>query len=271
MNIPLIPDKSYKLLVYLGIGLIIYAWISRFKEIEKYEKKRIEYNVEIRKIKNQRKYLDEDLTEINKRAEILSKRNSLENPLKISDSGYVFTRIIKGNQVDLTLSDSIGKLLDSYNIKSKQIRIKNDELDVKKYEIESLSKSVDDIDDFAMWLSIFGATLFWIGTAIWVNKEEYEGLILQRNNLHLPTFSERCQSCGTKFNSMNKYGTENNDTDKNYHFCLTCYQKGKFTEKNLTLEELIESKTKELNDKKKSKVYIKRYLKIIRLLDRWKQ
>ncbi len=48
-----------------------------------------------------------------------------------------------------------------------------------------------------------------------------------------------CQSCAMPLDQTDSLGT-NKDKSKNYEYCKFCFQKGKFTDENITLEEKIQ-------------------------------
>ena len=48
-----------------------------------------------------------------------------------------------------------------------------------------------------------------------------------------------CQSCGMPLEKEEHQGT-NTDGSKNNEYCCFCYQKGKFTDEGITMEEKIE-------------------------------
>ncbi|MDD2777334.1 MAG: zinc ribbon domain-containing protein [Methanocellales archaeon] len=48
-----------------------------------------------------------------------------------------------------------------------------------------------------------------------------------------------CQSCGMPLKSDEDFGT-NSDCSKNEEYCQFCYQKGKYTDKGITMEQKIE-------------------------------
>ena len=48
-----------------------------------------------------------------------------------------------------------------------------------------------------------------------------------------------CQSCGMPFESIDDYGTDT-DGSKSDEYCGYCFQKGKFLEPNISMEEMIE-------------------------------
>lgn len=52
-----------------------------------------------------------------------------------------------------------------------------------------------------------------------------------------------CQSCGMPMEKSDDFGTDKNG-DKNSDYCNFCYQKGKFTEPNVTMEQMIDKVAK---------------------------
>ncbi|MEO0246477.1 MAG: zinc ribbon domain-containing protein [candidate division WOR-3 bacterium] len=54
-----------------------------------------------------------------------------------------------------------------------------------------------------------------------------------------------CQSCGTPITRDDEYGT-NSDSTKNFDYCIKCFKEGRFTEPDITMEEMIEKVTKEM-------------------------
>lgn len=268
MNIPLLPDKAYKLLIYLGVGLLIYCWLFGQNQSEQYEKKRIEFNVEIKKLENEQKYLNLDLKEISKEADVLSRKYSIENPLNVSDSGYIFNRTLRGSKTEVRISDSIATLLQKYNFKQTEISKKNDQLGIKKYELESLSESISSMNSSLILYVVLGFTFTIVGIISWDFKDEADSKLLMRLNLDKPTFSNLCQSCGKKFNSMIKYGKEK-DSSFNYHFCRDCYSDGEFTNQELTKDEIKDKRKNEMIAKGRKKISIKIVSMQIDNLDRW--
>jgi len=247
---------------------MIYCWILWQRESEQYEKQRIEFNVEIKTLENERNYLDSDLKEINKEADLLARKYSIKNPLNVSDTGYVFVRMVRGEKMEVQISDSIASLLKKHNQKNKEISIKDDQLGVKKYELESLYDSLLETKDNLIPMIVVGFLLSIIGIFLWVDREDIEAQILKRQNLDKPTFSDHCQSCAKEFNSMVKYGTEKNNI-LNYHFCSNCFTMGEFINPHLTKTEMKEMIKNELVAKRKGKLYIKLTLKQIDKCERW--
>jgi hypothetical protein len=80
-----------------------------------------------------------------------------------------------------------------------------------------------------------------------------------------------CQSCSKPMHKANDFGT-NKDGSKNKDYCFECYKKGKFTEPNLTMYDMIDKATVGISmtiglPKFIAKKYAK---KIIPGLKRWK-
>lgn len=269
MNIPILPDKSFKFLIYIGLGLFIYCWLLYSNKNEEYENKRIEFNVNVMKIDNEIKYLDKELKDIAERIDIISQRNSIKNPLQIKDSILIFERTILGNKKDVKVNDSLSLIVDAYLKKNLEISKKNDLLQIKKYELDSNLEAFKDLLELIKVYAGLGVLLFFTGLITWFTTENYEEKILKRQNIDKPTFSEHCQSCAKGFNSMIKYGSEKDGT-KNYHFCQDCYKNGEFVNSELSLAEMKQNIENEMKEKGKTKKQIKRQLRRIDFCERWR-
>ncbi|MBI2411244.1 MAG: zinc ribbon domain-containing protein [Candidatus Kerfeldbacteria bacterium] len=51
-------------------------------------------------------------------------------------------------------------------------------------------------------------------------------------------YKDICQSCAMPMEKFADYGT-NQDESQNYEFCTHCYQKGAFTQPNISMEQMI--------------------------------
>jgi len=84
-------------------------------------------------------------------------------------------------------------------------------------------------------------------------------------------FNQDCQSCG-KWMEYKNLGT-NADSSKNTTYCFDCYHNGKFTEPNITLQQIVEkvaeNKSKKLNLPKKE--IITGETEFISKLKRWQK
>lgn len=51
-------------------------------------------------------------------------------------------------------------------------------------------------------------------------------------------YKDICQSCGMPMGKTEEYGT-NPDSSRNYEYCTHCYQKGTFTQPNISMNDMI--------------------------------
>jgi hypothetical protein len=78
-----------------------------------------------------------------------------------------------------------------------------------------------------------------------------------------------CQSCGIPLDNEAIKGTEKNGL-KSDEFCKFCYDKGAFTNPNLTLAEMQENIEAQIKKLMLSEDVIKEALSILPILNRWK-
>lgn len=270
MNINSLPDTFYKVLVYLGIAMIVYGFIFVQNETINFEKERLTYNSTLKKIENDRFFLNEELKLIYGEADTYSRKLNIKNPLTISKQGYIFDQTLSGEKNNVLLSDTISSLLKRYNKKQIEIKSKDADLDVQKYLIDEKRITFKENIKLAVVIFLIGFTLAGIGFVIWIVQEGFHENFIKRQNLGLPTFSVCCQSCGIKFSSVVEYGT-NLNSDKNYNFCITCYYNGEFVEKDLSLVIISERIKIELENQNYKKRYISKVLRKLKFLDRWKR
>lgn len=270
MNINNLPDTFYKVLVYLGVAMLIYGFVFVQNETTNFEKERLTYNSTLKKIENDRYFLNEELSVIYVEADTYSRKLDVKNPLKISKQGYTFNQTLRGKKNNVLLSDTISSLLKRYNKKQMEIKSKDADLDVQKYLIDEKRIAFKGNVRLAFGIFLIGLTFAGIGLIIWVVQEAFHENFIKRQNLELPTFSSCCQSCGIKFSSAVEYGTRSN-SDKNYNFCMTCYCNGEFVERDLSLSVISERIKTELESQNYKKRYISKVLKKLKFLDRWKR
>lgn len=293
MNIPSIPDKSYKLFIFIGLGLLIYSWNFNYQESKNYEDKRVAFNLELKKAEiklNQVKKESSTISESIKNEKTLigiyqkkldslglkvNEYNNSTNPTSIKNYETEIKKDILemekffDNQLTKKHTLEASEKLDSLNLKITKLDELKNLSTLKKYELENIELWLDEINKFTFILAIIGAITFLFGVFGWFKTESYEEEIQKRTNLHLPTYSDECQSCGVKFNSMNKFGTEKNGSN-NYHFCSNCYELGEFSDPKITLLEIKEKVHEKLSQKHKSEKFIEKYLKKMDGLERWK-
>lgn len=259
-----VPDKIYKLLTLLGILLIGYSYFNTneleknyFSEID--ENRALKDSLLLNEMRLQ--YKREQIINI---ADNLAKQNQVDNPINSSDSLLIFNRVLSGPKPNLKVSDSLNNLWLAY----KEQKFKNSIL-LKKIELSDdylaqekrLKKSYSETNNH---LHFAGLAIFLLGILLWFYESSLDGetkKIKQQEKVYY-----FCQSCGKKFNSMLKYGT-NKDKSLNYAFCQECYKKGKFTNPKLTKDEFLKSQKESIKEKNwlKRKVLMTRF----KSLERW--
>ncbi len=246
MNIPLLPDKSYKLLIVFGAFIVAYFW-NNINDLNSSQlDKVLELSMAINKIQ-----LDDQNFHESTRALLAEAESLLLNDEKIKLHGdEMILKLTKKHNEAIARQDTIS----SIGFENEKLQIFSD-----KYE--------STIDLSAKMINI-GLFMLVGGFLLWNYDEFRTDYNLKKNQLGQPQFSPVCQSCGLKFNSMVRYGTNEDDT-KNYHFCSECYNHGEFTDSDITKEDMKERignrmKSYSLSDKEIALVH-----KRIDKLDRW--
>lgn len=84
-------------------------------------------------------------------------------------------------------------------------------------------------------------------------------------------YKDICQSCGMPMGKVSEYGTNENGS-QNYKYCTHCYQKGAFTQPNITMAEMIRGcigiMTRYGMSEEEAKVKVE---PVIPTLERWKK
>jgi len=87
-----------------------------------------------------------------------------------------------------------------------------------------------------------------------------------------PLLPPSCQSCGLPLKHLSDFGTNESGAVHAY-YCRFCYQKGRFTEPDITMEEIIDKVARTMAEQKKitEEQARERARKIIPQLKRWKK
>ena len=78
-----------------------------------------------------------------------------------------------------------------------------------------------------------------------------------------------CQSCAMPLKKDGDFGT-NSDKSRSRDYCCYCYRFGKFTDSNMTMDEMIEKAEMALEKMKIAHEEIVKVKKLIPTLKRWK-
>ncbi len=79
-----------------------------------------------------------------------------------------------------------------------------------------------------------------------------------------------CQSCAMPLQRPKDFGT-NADGSQNREYCHYCFQNGKFTEPNITMEQMIEKCASIMTQMKIPEAQIEQTKTFIPMLKRWKK
>lgn len=79
-----------------------------------------------------------------------------------------------------------------------------------------------------------------------------------------------CQSCAMPMAKSENFGT-NADGSQNQEYCGYCFQKGKFTEPNITMEQMIEKCAGIMRQMKMPEAQIEQTKTFIPMLKRWRK
>ncbi len=77
-----------------------------------------------------------------------------------------------------------------------------------------------------------------------------------------------CQSCAMPMQNPDDFGT-NADGSKNNEYCSYCFRNGKFTEPNMTVEQMIEKCAGIMKQMQMSQAQIEQTKTFIPMLKRW--
>jgi hypothetical protein len=264
--LPNLPDNSHKILILVGIASIF----ASFYLHNTYEQKidlLIEKNstfidsanvlsLEIERRKEE--LLDKD--------SVLSLKYNRKRLISGDSSNLVFARVIVGDSTSLVYTEEVKTYWESYKDALNRENILYKKIESTNTRIES------ENDSFFMFFSIYfmiaGALIFFGGIILLERRESQNNILSLRQNAHLPFVHLNCQSCGQRFSAIVKYGT-NYENTSNYSFCTECYNEGKFTEPDISFEEMISKVERGILHLSKRRK--KRILKSLQNLDRWKR
>ncbi len=242
-----IPDKIYKLFVLLGIIIIGYSEIQLSDKIGNWEK-------DFNKITTERNLFE--LEKISADFEFEKTESSVD---------YYSDFVEKSNEQKIKniYIDSLLILRTKLLFLKKENAINSKKAEQFSSKFTILKEDLSRINESSKAQHNIGIILFSLGILMWMIDETKVSQILLKQNEKLYPW---CQSCGKKFSSIIKYGT-NKDSSNNYAFCKNCYIKGKFSNPNITKDEFLENIKNEIISKSWwSKIIL---MDRFRTLERW--
>lgn len=201
----------------------------------------------------------------NRMVQNLSERNDLRFPPSIDDSTFIDNSYKIGAN-NKGFKDSILVLYIDYLQKTSS---RANQLSYLKSEKKIFA---DEINEFktksiACYMLVFLGVLFFLPGYYGIYRQQYiKDKISEYQQRSLQAAHIRCQSCGKVFSSMVKYGREQDGTDSS-SFCNSCYDKGKFTEPDISFAEI---KRRALTSAERTKKENRLLAKTIENLERWR-
>ena len=238
---PTIPDKIYKLIIAIGLIISVFFYLESDKiqiQISNNDDKIFELanNLEDTYLKSSKfeKF-------VLRKSKDISKYYGIENAIeKLNDTAITFTSYIYSNDKNKQrLNDSLVKLWDEYGKKHNELEFKKSNFNNKISKLNKLNYRLKTKSENCVTISFIGFIIFLVGMLAWLSDEAQEDKKKSLSKIEDKTYS-KCQSCGIKFSSVRKYGTNNDGTNSNA-FCEDCFQNGEFTEPELTLKQVKEN------------------------------
>jgi hypothetical protein len=267
MTLPSVPDNLYKLFTLAGIFCLAYGYIQDNENCDKYFSKVATFDSAIDSLNIQVIRLDHQKNRLYKLAKELSQKNGVSNPITTNDSLIVFSRIVKGNNSEVFVSDTLARLWDEYIEADFNLTLYNKQLGNRKEGLKYAKEEYDAGKEETTWIFLCAAVSLIIGVPGLVYLQVLQDELLKRQLLDKPKPYKYCQSCGKKFSSIRKPAK---DSDGTLHtaFCKDCFIDGRFVEPNLSIDEFNKRINQELR-KRKTWVGRKMLSKRLRNLERW--
>jgi hypothetical protein len=242
MNIS-IPDTLPKFLILIGIICIAVGGYVDKELLEKYYNKFDRFDEIQDEVALENFVIELEKEKLIKLSNQLSNKYNVQNPIVVNDSLIIFNQIISGGKYEVIVSDSIDHYWNKYLIRKENLKIleKRKELNLDNFEAEE--RILESNRNFYNEVLGIGIVFFILGVSTWIfDVYSSPDKIKQTEKMY-----RFCQSCGHHFSSFRLYGT-NKDKTQNLALCIECYRNGKIKDPELSKNEFLELKRKEIKD-----------------------
>jgi ribosomal protein S14 len=229
---PNIPDKLYKVSIFIGLFLTGFFYLKDNESYKEYESVYHNYDdlTDSLSVLEEEIYYDQE--NFKRACDEIEFKYDLDSIYYISGDHIIFSKLFSNDRV--IQSDML--MLEGKWSKIRSLRHKEELLNIR------INKSASDHDEAKKELisakeefesfQKFGLFLIAIGIAVWFIEEKHKQ---QEKIKQFDKIYNSCQSCGNRFNSLRLYG-KNQDGSFNLGLCKDCYDNGSLKEVDLTIE-----------------------------------
>lgn len=257
-----IPDNIYKIIIAIGLIALAFGYLALEENKKKYNESTRELQLQRDAVKETIGNLNVSKTKYYKMADRLSKKYELPNPLQAKDTAAVAALLSGGGA---PVNDSLFSLYLLHQEETGLLNIQQRKLTVLRTYLQEASDEHDSNLFRLKLIGYAGLIFFFIGLMGLTEQESDEDRLKYYHPNGQKKYYDRCQSCAKKFSAMITCGTQE-DGSYNSAFCHACFDKGKFTEPELTKEEMwkrVKAATRNVKGLSVRK-------RMIDKLDRWK-
>ncbi|MFN5024386.1 MAG: hypothetical protein ACK5HJ_01415 [Bacteroidota bacterium] len=161
--LPTIPDNSYKFLLYVGLLLIGYAFVQGIESTKTYNNQATSLQASIDSMTTKNFILTNERKKILERANDMSARNGVQNPIMDKDSFIVFNQTIAGDIKAKMVTDSLLSIWDNYKNEQFQIDLLNEKIRMNERNLNSELEQYEEVNLLYFVLALLGFLLSFLG------------------------------------------------------------------------------------------------------------
>ncbi len=265
--LPTIPDNSYKFFLYVGLLLIGYAFVQWIESTKTYNNQATSLQATIDSMTIKNFIQTNERKKILKKANDMSLKHGVQNPIIDNDSFIIFNQTISGDINAKIVTDSLLRIWDNYKTEQFQIDLLNEKILMNERNLNSELKQYEEVSNMYFALAFLGILFTFLG---YIGMEKLQKLSEELIRVDLDSKAKKyrhCQSCGKNYSAVRLNGK---DKSGNYNpaFCIDCYDNGEFKEPDMTLNEF-QLRTESIVKQEKDYFTRKRLKQKFEKLERW--